>query len=115
MQIKLCSQEIHDELLQIAAEHPELVFNNNGYEYLSREVQEAKAAQIERVSAILREHVTGFYKFFNYKHSTVHGLTLRFDYNWGAEDKTLYFIGVGYLPLKALREGFKACGMMSQA
>jgi hypothetical protein len=114
MQIKLCSQEIFDELHRIADEHPELIFQNNGYESLSRKVQEVKAAQIARVSTILREHVTGFSKFFNYKHNTVHGLTLRFYYNWGEEDKTLYFIGVGYLPLKALREGFKACGMESQ-
>lgn len=120
MQIILCSKEIHDELRQIAAEHPELVFDNNGFEYLKPEVREAKAAQINRVSEILKEHVLGFSKFFNFKprkHDSLRGdLDLRFDYNWSAETLGMspYFVGVGYLPIKALHLGFEACGMRSQ-
>ena len=106
MQITLCSREIYDELQQIADEHPELIFQNNGYEYLDRSIREAKAEQMARVSAILKERVTGFHRFFNFKNSPA-GLVLRFDYDWGAKDKSRYFIGVGYLLLSELLNGFK--------
>ncbi len=108
MQIKIITPELHAELAGLAADHPELCFQNVGYQYLGREVREAKAPQIDRIKAILKEHVVGFVEFFNFRNDKDRGLTLRFDFNWGAEDHSLHFVGVGYLPLDHLRDGFPA-------
>lgn len=109
MTITLITPELHTELETIAKENPELVFDNVGFEYLSREVKEEKAEQIARISEILKEHVKGFSKFFNFKPCKKRGLTLRFDYAWDQR-----FVGVGYLPLDHLRDGFPE-GEKSQA
>lgn len=101
MKIQRVTAEVADELISIAENHPDLVFQNNGYEYLSRRVWAANAAPIARVSEILREHVEGFQVFFNFRRSQSHGLVLRFDYLW-----TSFFRGVGYLPVSQLRDGF---------
>ena len=101
MHIELITPELHAELTRIYEEHPELCFQNNGYEYLSHEVQESKKEQIDRISEILKEHVTGFVKFFNFNRAKDGSMRLRFDYIWSPA-----FIGVGYLHLDHLRDGF---------
>lgn len=105
MTITLITPEIHEELRTIAEEHPELVFQNVGYEYLRPAVKEAKAEQIARISDILREHVWGFSEFFNFRMSGKDKdvLELRFNYVW---ERHLQFVGVGYLPVDWLRDGF---------
>ena len=103
MRITLITPEIHAELLGLLNDHPELRFQNNGYEYLSREVQEAKAEQIARISAILKDHVEGFVKFFNFNVGKDGAIRLRFDYVW---DPHTGFVGVGYLNVDRLRDGF---------
>lgn len=106
MKIKLITPARHAELTKLAADHPELVFDNVGYQYLRAAIREDKALPIARIEEILKEHVIGFSRFFNFRRRVDGGLALRFDYNWGAEDASRYFIGVGYLLLDHLRDGF---------
>lgn len=105
MKIKFITTELHAELTKLAADHPELVFQNHGYQYIGREVREAKAEQLARIKEILKEHIVGFVEFFNFRLDK-EGIVLRFDYNWGASEGTLHYVGVGYLPLDHLRDGF---------
>jgi hypothetical protein len=101
MKIHFISPELHAELTTLCTEHPELCFQNVGYQYLGREVLGAKAEQLARIEAILKEHVIGFHQFFNFRRGKDGEIVLRFDYNWGAS-----FTGVGYLLLDHLRDGF---------
>ena len=105
MKIKFITPELYTELAALAAAHPDLVFQNVGYEYIGKTKREAHATQIARIEEILKEHITGFVKFFNFRRDGGN-LVLRFDYNWGAADNTRYFVGVGYLPLDHLLNGF---------
>lgn len=101
MNIKLISSELHAELTTIFNEHPELCFQNEGYQYVGRHIREAKAEQLARIEEILKEHVEGFANFFNFRKGKEGQIVLRFDYAWGP-----HFTGVGYLPLDHLRDGF---------
>jgi len=103
MKIILITPEIHAELTALFNDNPELCFQNNGYQYLHPDVLKTEAAL--RVTEILKEHVIGFVKFFNFRKEKT-GIVLRFDYNWGAEDNGRHFTGVGYLKLDHLRHGF---------
>lgn len=105
MKVTLISEALYDEINKLITDNPELVFDNQGYEYLSFKVCNDKSSEITRIAEILREHVVGFSKFFNFKKKR--GKTfLRFDYDWGAANSTMHFIGVGYLDLEHLRYGF---------
>ncbi len=111
MRITLITPELHAELTKLSQDHPDLVFQNRGYEYIGREKREANAVPIRRIEENLKEHVVGFNRFHNFTHGTagtVHEglLVLRFDYDWGAEDGGRHFNGVGYLPLDHFRDGF---------
>lgn len=106
MQITLIDQETYDELRQLCEDNPELRLQNIGYQYLRPEVREAKAPQIARITEILKRHIMGFLEFHNFKTGKDGEIVLRFDYDWGAENQTMSFRGVGYLPLDQLRDGF---------
>ncbi len=106
MQINLIDQETHAELVRLFEDYPALRLQNNGYEYLKPEVRGAHTTQIARIEAILKKHVTGFIEFYNFRLNRHAEIVLRFEYNWGAEDRILNFRGVGYLTLDHLRDGF---------
>lgn len=106
MKIKLISGEVHAELQDLFDEYPDLCLQNQGYEYLSPAVRERRAEQISRIGEILREHVAGFAKFHNFKMEKTGHILLRFDYDWGAGDNSHHFVGVGYVRLDDLRDGF---------
>ena len=106
MRIELCTPEIHAELVALFDDHPELCFQNNGYEYLSPDVRADKAEQIARIEEILKAHVAGFFRFFNFKMSEDKGIVMRFDYDWGATSG-MHFTGVGYLGVDELLNGFE--------
>ena len=111
MHIKFITPELHVELKAIAETHPDMVFQNEGYQYVSTETYVKHAKQFARVTEILKEHVVGFVRFFNFRMDTPKGggdpvLVLRLDYNWGEADGTRYFVGVGYVTLDELRDGF---------
>ena len=105
MKIETTSPDLHAELTALANDYPDLVFQNNGYEYIGLAKREAHATQIARIEEILKEHIIGFVRFFNFRRDDGE-IRLRFDFNWGAENNSMYYVGVGYLSLDHLRDGF---------
>jgi hypothetical protein len=109
MKIELISKENHAELKRIYKQHPNLTLQNKGYEEIDlKSLPEKDKLAHKIVETILKEHITGFIRFQNF------GLTkksreirLRFQYNYGAEDNSMYFQGVGYILLNELLNGFK--------
>lgn len=109
MTITLITEEQYNKLLEIQQKHPILTFENDGYENFdkSKMTDEDKKA-FDEVTEILKNHIKGFSEFQNFKHSKKGNLRIRFQYNWEADsDKPgIPFIGVGYLDVKELLNGF---------
>lgn len=81
----------YDRLVELKNAYPELTFNNDGYEYLSQEVKESHKAQIEEISAILKETVFGFVRFDNFKPRKNGSFAVRMQTQWDER-----FTGVQY-------------------
>lgn len=106
MTIELITSDVRDELLDIYNEHKSLTFQNNGYEYIRMDdLTKEDIAAHKRVSNILKDHIVGFVKFNNFRVINDR-IQIRLQYNWGAEDNTMSFTGVGYIFLDELYKGF---------
>ena len=89
---------IHGEnLLLISQEYPELIFQNDGYEYLSPEVMERNAKGVQRVNDIMRIVDTFFVSFTNFKVTSGYKMTIRYQKYYNDEPS---FIGVSYVLLE---------------
>lgn len=113
MTIELINQVQYDRLLQIQKDFPILTFDNNGFEYIDKsKFTEADKNAFDEVTDILKKHIRGFSKFYNFKiRKSSNEIELRFDYDWTYEDRcegknVINFIGVGYLEVKELLNGF---------
>lgn len=110
MTITLITEDTYNTLVNLQKGHPALTFQNEGYEYVDKsKLSPEDLEAITTISNILREHVKGFKKFFNFKLDKNGEVMIRFDYDWSSdsEGKTLPFIGVGYLHLDELLNGFR--------
>ena len=110
MTIKLITKNEYDKLLSIQKEHPILTFQNNGFEYIDKsKFSENDKKAFDFVSQLLHGHVEGFREFNNFKIRKDRSISLRFQYNYEADnDKEQgYFIGVGYLGINELLNGFE--------
>lgn len=107
MRIELLTQDQYDEILALYKAFPELTLENNGYEYINRRefTDEAKEAD-KKVSDILKANIYGFQSFSNFCHDKDGNIRIRIQYNWGAEDNSMPFTGVGYCLLTELLNGF---------
>ena len=110
MRINLITPAEHATLKAIQAELNNLTLQNTGYEGIDRskftDVEKAKDAE---VNAILKKSIVGFSRFQNFKtNNKANALTLRFQYDWTAHDRSLgiTFTGVGYILLDELLNGF---------
>ena len=102
MEIKLINQEQYDRLLALQNTHPILTFQNNGFEYIDKsKFTEADQKAFDEISNLLKNHISGFSKFFNFYLNKSKEICLRFDYAWSP-----IFTGVGYLKLTELLNGF---------
>ena len=90
----------YDRLIELKDQFPELTFDNNGYEYLNREVQESHKEQIEEIKTILKETIKGFRSFNNFKPRESGTFDIRIQYLWGGSN----FVGVGYFNIELLRD-----------
>lgn len=90
--------KVYDRLVQIQKEHPELTLDNNGYEYLPRDVKERHKDVIEELEDLLGKSVEGFTEFNNFKPRTNGSIDVRVQYHWDSR-----FIGVGYFPLSEFK------------
>lgn len=108
MKIQLLTPEQHDEILSIYKSFPELTLENKGFEGINRREfsNEAKEADT-KINAILKNTVVGFSSFQNFCHTKERAIRLRLQYNYGAEDNSMPFTGVGYILLSELLNGFK--------
>ena len=104
MTIELISQSQFDKIKEIKDKNPKLTFENKGYEYIKDLSKEDKKA-VKEVEDILKNHILGFSKFNNFREKN-NEIEIRLQYNYGAEDNSMSFIGVGYIMLNELKNGF---------
>lgn len=90
------------ELTAIMEANPDLVFNNNGYENLSKEVREANRDAIQHIEAILKECVKGFVSFQNFRPRKDGSTDVRYQVWYNDEGS---FTGVAYTDLEQFKEG----------
>jgi hypothetical protein len=107
MKIKLISEEQYNRLLTIQKEFPKLTFQNKGYDEIKEsDLSEQDKVAREAVSSVLKEGIVGFSNFQNFKYDKNGEIKIRFQYNYGY-DGGIHFIGVGYILLDELLNGFK--------
>lgn len=107
MKINLISQDEHKFLIDTFDKHPNLIYQNKGYDYLNWDklTEEDKQAH-EQVTELLKKTVIGFGKFNHFKLNKAGDKQIRLQYNYGAEDNTRSFTGVGYVLIDELLNGF---------
>ena len=108
MTINLITQDEYDELLKIQKEFPNLTFQNVGYTYPNKnECSEEDLNAHKTVSKILTKSIVGFKEFNHFRSNSLNKLSIRFQFDWNAEEEIkIPFIGVGYLTLDELLNGF---------
>jgi hypothetical protein len=97
---------IKKELIRIKENNPQLIFDNNGYEYLSPKVREENKEAIEEVSNLLKESLNGFSRFDNFKPRKDGSFSVRCQYNYNHGEKGLPFYGVGYFGINEFENEF---------
>ena len=110
MTITKITQEEHKFLIESYENYPHLCFQNQGYEYINpNTLDEKDKIRIKEIEIILRRSILGFKNFSNFKKDKQGDSQIRFQYNWdadsGSPNKT-YFIGVGYIKIDELLNGF---------
>jgi len=93
------TNKYYDRLIELKDQFPELTFDNNGYEYLKKEIQESHKEQIEEIKTILKETIEGFVSFNHFKPRNREGFDIRCQYKWDAR-----FVGVGYFDINLFKE-----------
>lgn len=107
MKINLITPVQHAELLNIYNTTPVLTLQNKGYEYINKsKLSKDEWRQIETIESILKDAVIGFASFSNFRFDKNNEVQIRLQYNYGAEDGDTSFIGVGYILLDELLNGF---------
>lgn len=108
MTIELISQDTYKELCDIQAKYPILTFQNKGYEGVNRGLLTDEEKQADkRVNEILNSSIKGFSVFQNFNLSIKNEVRIRFQYDYGADQDSISFTGVGYLFLDELLKGFR--------
>lgn len=108
MRITLINEEKYEKLKSIYSNHPNLSLQNVGYQYIKKEhLTDEDRLVLKEVTDILREAIVGFSEFNNFKLNKKGEVQIRVQYNYGAEDDSMPFTGVGYLLLDELYYGFR--------
>ena len=109
MKINLISQEEYKFLIDTFDKHPNLIYQNKGYDYLNWDklTEEDKQAH-EQVTELLKNTVVGFSEFNHFRFNKEGEKEIRLQYDWTAHDRSLGipFIGVGYVLIDELLNGF---------
>lgn len=108
MKITLIPQKDYNTLSDIQTKFPALTLQNKGYEEINREsLTDTEKEKIEDVENILIDSIKGFDRFQNFRVKPTTGeISIRFQYNYGYDGEGIYYIGVGYLTLNELLNGF---------
>ena len=108
MTIELITKDQREFLESIFKEYPALTLQNKGYEYIGKDkLNEEDKVAIKEVEHLLQHKIVGFVYFDNFRLNNNKEIQIRFHYNWGAEDQSMPFTGVGYITLNELQNGFK--------
>jgi hypothetical protein len=83
-----------NELSQLMHDFPELVFDNQGYQRLSKDVISRNQVGFDKVSEILKVTVSNFVEFQNFKPQNNGTFALRMQTRWDER-----FTGVEYISL----------------
>jgi len=109
MTIEKISQEESNRVIELKEKFPLLVYEARGYDTPDKtEWTQENHDAFKEIEDLLKEHIVGFSSFQNltYGGKGEEELRFRFQYNYGAEDNTRSFIGVGYIKLRELTNGF---------
>lgn len=102
MKIELISKDEHSLIEKIYKNFPILTFQNKGFEYINKsKFNEREKEAFDAVTKILKKSVEAFVEFSNFQTTKEGKIRIRLQYHW---DKT--FIGVGYILLDELLNGF---------
>lgn len=109
MKIELLTPDQHATVLA-AYENKELFLQNTGYEYIDKKnLSDTGKDQLKENDAILKDTICGFSSFSNFRVCKKTGeIELRVQFNYGAEDNSMHFTGVGYVLLSELLNGFNS-------
>ena len=89
----------YERLKELKNNCPELTFNNDGYEYLSKEIKEKYKEQIQEIEDILKKCIQGFVRFDNFKPYKNDSFAVRVQYMWDSS-----FEGVGYFKIEDFKD-----------
>lgn len=109
MKINLITNEQQKAILDIYEHNPVLTLQNKGYEYIGKNnLTDEDKEKIKEVESILKTSICGFSSFTNFRLDKNNELQIRLQYNYNYDPKNgLPFIGVGYILLDELLNGFK--------
>ena len=79
------------KIIEIQSNFPKLTFQNEGYQYLSKEIKENHKKEIAEIESILKKEIKGFSEFNNFKINKDDSFSVRCQYYWDEN-----FRGVGY-------------------
>lgn len=107
MTITKITPEEHKFLMDSYENYPRLCFQNQGYEYINKNTLDEKdIIRIKEIETILRKSILGFKEFSNFKKDKQGDPTIRLQYNWCSDKISGSFIGVGYIKIDELINGF---------
>ena len=105
MRIELIPKEQYDTIIDIYNKYPKLTYMNRDYDGIDiSALGEEEQTAHKEVSTILRAHIKGFSRFNHFRNINGRAqIRLQYNYNW---DEGITFIGVGYLFVDELLNGF---------
>ena len=107
MTIETISQEESNRVIELKEQFPLLVYEARGYDTPDKsEWTQENHDAFKEIEDLLREHIVGFSSFQNLMFDKKGQLNFRLQYNYGAEDNSMSFTGVGYITLRELTNGF---------
>ena len=84
-------EQAYKRLMEIKDEVPELIYQNDGYQYLSPGIRETHKDKIKEIEEILKPHIPRLRRFDNFKLRKDGTFAIRCQYGWDEK-----FTGVGY-------------------
>ncbi len=97
---KLTIQKLKD----LKDQYPQLTFNNDGYQYLPKDVRESHKLAIEEIESLLKTLIIGFVSFSNFKPRSNGDIVVRYQviYDNDPNSGMCGFTGVAYTTFEEL-------------
>lgn len=107
MEITLIGKRLYNKLVKIQQQYPNLTYQNKNYDNVDKsKFTEKDWEMFKFVENTLKTHILYFCSFNHFKLRPDGTVVVRFQYNWGGNGNGASFIGVGYLKLTELLNGF---------